>query len=432
MIQLNDEHHFYFHQENGRRYPSVTSSMLEMIKPKFDGDSIIDNMLKSYQNFNTWYHSLPNKNPQEYFEILELYYTYKNYRPFVIAEWNGEEYKKYKKLKTYKSKNELRQDLALAKFESVKDINFKRPKIYANTMFELKSKPSIKALWKALTDIANVYGTMVHEICELWFTHRYNNDRYTIDLLNEHIQKGWDTLKEMVEKFTTEYPRNKWCFEQYKINISLEEFSKHIQDSFLRLNPNLGIHCISEKILFSRKNYLCGTTDTLIDITPSLFDIEDYKTNARFTTEAEEKLLYPFHEYDNCDRVLYGLQMSTYGRMHEINHNEEKKCRAVWVAYFDRTKNEFERIDLEYQPRLADELLEMHRIFIMKLVNKWKKSPHFSKILMGVPKPHRMYLCTLLEKRFNEMNKVVKDTEMIKDSLESFVKNEYITWKNVV
>lgn len=420
-VRLQVENHFYYDIKDGRRFPSVTSSLLKMVLPEFNGEEVKQNIFKSYENFNSWYNLFSNPNPKEYLEIVSLYYNYKNYRKFVITQGYNGTYKKYKKITDYSTKEELIKDLKLAKYNNP---NIQKSKVYVWGMYKPMSVDDISEFWQQLTVIANIFGTMVHEICEEWFCKHYKNDFYEIADLQLAINSGWSKLKKCVNENIRKYPVNKWCFEQYIIPMELKEFKKHIISSFLALKPDLGIGCISEKVLGSRKYNVFGTIDTLIDISNIHFDINDHKTNKVFTVENDETFLTPYDNYDNCDKNKFKFQTNTYAKLHNLATG--KDCRKIWISYFNREKYAFERIEIGYDPNLGLELLEMHEQHIIKLRNKWR---NYSPIKQ-VDRRHRVHLITLLHKKVSEYKLQGLGSGLIDKKLRKFINEDYVKWKN--
>lgn len=419
-IKLEHTNHFYYNTENLERFTSVTG-VLSLIKEPFDGTSMIDNLVKSYDNFNEWYEKNTTSNNREtYLELIEKYYSFKNFRPYELKyNRNNEEYKAYRPLKTYKPLelyNELDQ---ISKVETLK-----APKlVYAKDYLVTMNHQEIDDLWKDVTYIANIYGSLVHTISETFF--KVRGDEKDVNEVEAEARRLYDELLEFIPIKTQSWDTNTKTFLAYVIKDSYDRFKKHVIDSFLDLEPDLGKFCISERIMYAKEYLLAGMTDTLIHITDNLIDINDHKTNKIFSFESEHGsyLKAPFDKYEECDYILYSLQLSLYALMYQKEHNYKIDVRDMWISYYDRNKNSFERIDIKYMKDEARTLLEMHRNYTNLIETKWKKWSG----LKDINPLYKRHLTSLLEKKAN----VYKGREMqrseINKNLLMFVE-DYKTW----
>lgn len=180
------------------------------------------------------------------------------------------------------------------------------------------TKDRIVAYWQEINDAANEYGTMVHEI---------------------------------VEKYLL---AKKWYFPD-------DEFEKKVIAAYEALNIDEGKFIWPERILFSEEYELAGTTDVLIDIDDVFFDVGDWKTNKEFNyfSKYGKTLLKPFEHLQDCQFVVYTIQLSTYALMYEMETG--KKCRQIWVGYFDKKTCTFSKINLMYMKHEAEKLLKLHK-----------------------------------------------------------------------
>lgn len=181
------------------------------------------------------------------------------------------------------------------------------------------SKEQIIEEWQWLNDQANEYGTKVHEIVETY-------------LLN-----------------------NKWYFPK-------DDFEKAVIEAYDRLGVDEGIAIYPERIMFSEEYELAGTADLIIDIDDTFFDVGDWKTNKEFNffnKYGYKTLLKPFDHLQDCQFNVYALQMSTYALMYEMETG--KKCRHIWIGYWDKDKKEFTKIPINYLKHDAKNLLEHHK-----------------------------------------------------------------------
>ena len=186
------------------------------------------------------------------------------------------------------------------------------------------TKIQILDFWQMLNDEANVYGTMVHDIVE----------RY---------------LK-----------ANKWYF-------PADELEGKVIEGYGNLKVEEGICMHPECVLFAEEYEIAGMSDLIIDIDSVFFDVGDWKTNRVFNfynPYGYETLLPPFDHLQNCQWSIYTIQLSVYALMYELETG--RKCRNIWVGYWDKTKETFERINIMYLKKEAKQLLEMHKYNMMK------------------------------------------------------------------
>jgi hypothetical protein len=181
------------------------------------------------------------------------------------------------------------------------------------------SKAQILEYWQYLNDTANEYGTKVHDIVE----------RY---------------LK-----------ANKWYFPK-------DEFEQKVIDGYNNLNVDEGIKLQPERIMFSEEHKLAGMSDLVIDINQDFFDIGDWKTNRAFNFYNEfgyQTLLRPFDHLQACQWSIYTIQLSVYAKMYELETG--KKCRHIWIGYWEKEKESFTKIPIMYLKKEATQLLDMHK-----------------------------------------------------------------------
>lgn len=173
--------------------------------------------------------------------------------------------------------------------------------------------------WQMLNDEANTYGTKVHDI---------------------------------VEKYLKS---EKWWFPE-------DELAKKVIEGYNNLKVDEGIGMQPERIMFSEEFELAGMSDLIIDIDDVFFDVGDWKTNRVFNfynPYGYETLLKPFDHLQNCQWSIYTIQLSVYAYMYEIETG--KKCRQIWVGYWDKTIETFQKIQIMYLKHEARKLLELHK-----------------------------------------------------------------------
>lgn len=183
--------------------------------------------------------------------------------------------------------------------------------------------------WQKLNDDANIYGTMVHDIVE----------RYLL--------------------------ANKWYFPP---PTPEGDFEQKVINGYNELKIDEGKAMWPERILFSEQYELAGTSDLIIDIDEIFFDVGDYKTNRVFNyinPYGNETLLKPFDHLQACQWSIYSLQLSVYAYMYELEF-PKRKCRQIYVLYWDKTLETFQKIQIMYLKKEAKQLIEMHHYNIMK------------------------------------------------------------------
>lgn len=181
------------------------------------------------------------------------------------------------------------------------------------------TKEQILDYWQELNDTANEYGTNVHETIENY-------------LFN-----------------------NKFYFPKTELEIK-------IIAGYESLKVDEGVEIYPERIMFAEEYELAGTADLLIDIDAEFFDIGDWKTNKEFNffnNFGHKTLLKPFDHMQDCQYSIYSMQLSTYALMYEMETG--KKCRQIWIGYWDKENETFQRIPVMYLKSEAKKLLEYHK-----------------------------------------------------------------------
>ena len=357
-VWLEDKQHVYIHKETQERFISTTTA-LKLIKTPFEQSSVQDGLIRQYQTFLSWAETvyLPfSKVPR----LLHLYVNYKNFRPYEMATWQGKEYKRYKKLNTYEYPTVLHFENEFLTIERKHKSEIDRFKnIYLNEDGSAMNKKQMGGFWQDITEIANVYGTMVHEIVEQFILLR----QYFIETdssIEKNIYNGFLDLQEKSSIFDKRYKYSLHTFEEYKINCTYEEFKNHIIEAFNSLQCDLGRVCVPEKILYHPKYKMCGTQDVYVDLSKNFFDVGDHKTNKDFETESKYGIFLkkPFDHLQQCSFNDYNIQLSTYGVINE--EMSGKKVNDLWISYYNRKSSSFTRYDLPY---LKDEEKELLRLF---------------------------------------------------------------------
>lgn len=386
-VFLEEVAHVYINKKTGKRYTSVTTA-LSLVKNEFD-QKIKKNMVKGNKTTFRWFKKLgycPKTNINELVEIIKLYKTYSQHvKQKLGLKWT-------KTLSSYKNLDDFFDDYLPMREQLMLDED--DVKIYFTSSGEPMDIPQIEDFWKAITHIANIYGTMVHEIVEQYILlHQKFIKESNIE---ERIREAYDEINNIIKNAeNTNWSLSKHIFNQYKINLSLEDFKNKIIDSFNSLNCDLGRVCIPEKLMYNERYRICGTCDVFVDVDDVFFDIGDHKTNKVFTRVSlyGKKLKKPVSHLDDCDLHNYNIQMSIYALMHELQTG--KKLRRLWISYFSRKTMSFEKIDLPYLKNEALAILKMHEANTKKIVSKFKKR----EMLNDVEEIYYDHLCFILDKK---------------------------------
>jgi hypothetical protein len=182
------------------------------------------------------------------------------------------------------------------------------------------SKIQILDFWQMLNDTANIYGTKVHDIVE----------RYLLS--------------------------KKWYF-------PTDNFEQKVIEGYNNLKVDEGVEMHPERIMFSQEYELAGMSDLVIDINDVYFDIGDWKTNNLFNffnPFGFETLLPPFEHLQACQWSIYTIQLSVYALMYEMEY-PNKKCRHIWVGYWDKELENFKKIPIMYLKKEALQVLKIHK-----------------------------------------------------------------------
>lgn len=161
------------------------------------------------------------------------------------------------------------------------------------------TKDSILAEWKEISDTAMTLGTDVHK----WIEDYYNG-----------VDPAEPTHPEVLARVN--YFRNIYAERLHTLTSVKQEFR-----------------------LFSRKWGLAGTLDILFKMGSDYY-IGDWKTNKKFTTDADmkedrfaKKLLYPFEDLWDNSLNGYSIQLSMYRLMlQEEAGFETKGAFLVWIG----------------------------------------------------------------------------------------------------
>lgn len=363
-VVLEEEQHVYIHKVTNERFTSVTT-VLSLVKNEFP-HGVKGAIVKQYQKFVKWlnkknYYYTTDK--KFFLRCFELYLNYKNFRPYSISSFRdkktGElkEIKRYKNLSAYHTIADFLDEFLELEESNIVD---RKKNIYLNKDGTVMSEDVMQQMWYDITDVANIYGTMVHEIVEQYILLKQrfvdqNNIEKVIGDRFTHLRLFLDSL---------DYPHSPHAFSEYFIDVDIETFKNHIIDSFNSLGCDLGRVCVPERLMFNEKFKVSGMCDVFIEHCDKYFSIGDHKTNKNFTTESlyGNKLKAPFEHMDECDLVLYNLQLSIYALLYELESG--KTLKNMWISYYSRRDKEFRYIELQYLKADALKLITLHKNFL--------------------------------------------------------------------
>lgn len=196
---------------------------------------------------------------------------------------------------------------------------FKQPLSRKKEKYQGMSQQQILDYWHFLNDEANEYGTKIHELIE------------------EYLFK-------------------------HKVLFPTEELDKRILKAYDELEVDEGETIWPERIMFSPEHGLAGTADLVIDIDDVYFDIGDWKTNREFNffdSFGHKTMKKPLDHLQDCHYSIYSVQLSIYAYMYEIETG--RKCRQIWIGYWDREKQTIIKIPIMYLKHEAKKVLDFHK-----------------------------------------------------------------------
>jgi hypothetical protein len=378
-VFLEENLHVYVHKDTGKIYNSVTTA-LSLFKSGFEKSNIIDAIINQYANFEKWYYS-NNGNSDNYVDILKLYITYNKDREYKKVTTNRGEFKIYKKLKEYESINELVNELLLAKEKNPN----KKKAVYLDGQNKILDKDSILKIWDDTNILSRHYGHFIHETLELYLLEIQKIQTNTVNRLSS-IKTKFDSLKTLYESIDKTH--NEDFFLPYDIEMSAFAFKDYIVSEFQKLDIDLGLAIVPERVLFSPTYEICGTMDLDIIFSDKDFSIGDHKTNKRFTFDNEYGKFYkePFDYLEETDYNTYSFQLNTYGYINEIDY--DRNFKEAWITYFDREKKSFDYIKIPRRLDWGQTVLESFKNF----QDTYKEKYLTSGMLDGVDSRYHNFL----------------------------------------
>jgi hypothetical protein len=351
------------------------------LKSDFDKDTIIDAIIKQYNNFIKWYDKVGG--PKEHLkDLLFDYIMYGKQRPYETYQ----DKKIYKSLSKYETAADLAAELSIIKKQS-QPILLKG--FYLNPDNTVMSKQQILNIWDATNMLSRHYGHMIHESLELFFLEiqGFPVDRYK-KITN--IQQKYSDLNELLNSIDRGY--NDEFFSVYDLDLNAIEFMEWIINKFKQVRPYKNEVIIPEKINFSPTYQICGTTDVEVVFNDLDFEIEDHKTNKSFTYNNEygKTLKAPMDDLEESSFSTYSLQLNIYGHIQEVEFG--RRFKGARITYFDRQKKEFELIELPIMLDRAKQVLDN----FLNFQTEYKEKFRLSGIFDGIPETHYNVLTKVL------------------------------------
>ena len=120
------------------------------------------------------------------------------------------------------------------------------------------------------------------------------------------------------------------------------------------------------KLMASKDNYHEVLVNWGLEEAQVLKNLKIKNVPSPITAQYDWPGLYkPFDHLQSCQWSIYTLQLSVYARLYEMEF-PNRKCRQIYVLYWDKVKESFEKIQIMYLKHEAQKLIELHHYNIMK------------------------------------------------------------------
>jgi len=205
------------------------------------------------------------------------------------------------------------------------------------------TQADVLALWDFKRDYANHKGTEVHKFIE----NILERKQTVID--RSAIVKFFNNRPDFKKKDSVD----KYYYEVAKTIKNFYSFYEWYKSNFVLIK--------SEFVVGDIEYNTAGTMDNLsYDLETKSLAIIDYKTNKKFNTSNDygEKLLKPLNHLENCEYVIYSLQLWLYKIM--IEKNTSFKVDKIFIVWF--TELEYKKFDCLNLEKEAKFILEQNVI----------------------------------------------------------------------
>jgi hypothetical protein len=207
----------------------------------------------------------------------------------------------------------------------------------------------------------------------------------------------------MIEEAHHYYFRCLSVFNTYKTRVNYDyykpftiaEFKKLVVGEYQKFRKYLGDFCIAERIMYSEPYEMCGMTDKLIvHDKQRIIDFGDHKTNNFFKFASEYRSVFkpPFSNREVCEYNTYSFQLNIYANMLEDELRDkgvtDYKFGHFWVSYWDKSKQTFQRIELERRKEEAEAMRSIYRDTLLKTLDGMYKR----NMLDGINENYHKYL----------------------------------------
>jgi hypothetical protein len=165
-----------------------------------------------------------------------------------------------------------------------------------------------------------------------------------------------DYAENLFQNKEFEYPLqmilNEFGFDPVRIEYDITK--KHVDEFYNKVQGKL-IPIRTEMVVYDKESLIGGMLDILFyNVKWGVFQIYDWKTNKKFTTEEKERhLLNELYLIEDCDLEIYSLQLSLYKHIIEkITGLKLGKSYIVWFSHNNPTYELIETKDRSYYAKL--------------------------------------------------------------------------------
>jgi hypothetical protein len=197
---------------------------------------------------------------------------------------------------------------------------------YKATQYDLTPEEVLRA-WKFINRKGTIKGSAIHDYAENLFQNKKFEYPQQL-ILNEF---GFDPV---------------WS--EYEIT------KKHVDQFYNDVQGKL-IPVRTEMVVYDKESLIAGMLDVLFyNVKWGVFQIYDWKTNKKFSTEEKERhLLNELYMIEDCDFEIYSLQLSLYKYIIEkITGIKLGKSYIVWFSHNNPTYKIIEAKDRSYYAKL--------------------------------------------------------------------------------
>jgi hypothetical protein len=192
------------------------------------------------------------------------------------------------------------------------------------------SPHEVKRAWKFINKKGTIKGSVIHNYAENLFQN-----------------KEFDYPKELI--------LNEFGFDpvwnEYEIT------KKHVDKFYNDVRGKL-IPIRTEYVVYDKESLIAGMLDMLFyNVKWGVFQIFDWKTNKKFSKECKERhLLNELSLLEECDLVIYSLQLSLYKYI--IEKNTGIKLGKSYVVWFSHNNSSYELIETRDMTYYTKKIIE--------------------------------------------------------------------------